>query len=202
MDGFGSQIIQTMQCYGDLRDGDMARYVHVDNADLWLRLETQKRISDVDPRLIMGLLETVSQNTEMEIRENPGSGSTHYVLRLTFHGSDILEFAENADMRLSPEMKAVDLSGVTLPVEVELEDKTFLPVKVLIQLKGINRSLINVLADAFAKGNEVRGLNVEIGEISLLITHFGYEPQNVPMLPMGAAENALDMRKVKEIQNH
>ena len=57
------------------------------------------------------------------------------------------------------------------------------------------------LAAVFGKGEEVGSLNIAVEELSLLITNFGYETQDIPMLPMGAAENALDMKVVREILN-
>ena len=199
--GMGSDLTQTMQCYTSGESGEEVRYVHVDSFDTWVRLENQVRAVDVDPALILKLLEKVSEDTTMEVVEDTAGGNTHYILGLCFTAQDIREFAEAAGMNISDEFAQCDLDGVTVPVELELEDKTFLPIRLQMKVEGINSSVVTALAKAFAKGKEIQGLDLEMKEISLLITNFGYGPQEIPLLPKGAAEQALDMKKVKEIQN-
>ena len=196
----GSDLTQNMQCYTSGETGELVRYIHLDGLDTWVRLENQRRAIDIDPSVILLLLDKVSEDTTMEVKENQ-SGSIYYVLGLTFTAEDIREFMETAGMNIPEEFADCDLKGVTIPIELELEDKTFLPVSLKIHLQGINQDLIRAMARAFAKGKEIEGIDVEMDEISLLITNFGYGPQDIPMLPKGAAEYALDMEKVKELQN-
>ena len=195
------QLVQNMQSYGSGESGEEVRYVHVDQFDTWVRLEDQKRVVDIDPAVILKLLEKVSEDITMETTETTVGGNTHYVLGLSFTGEEIREFAETAGLHVSQEFMECDLKGVTIPIELELEDVTFLPIRLQMKVEGINPSFLKALALSFAKGKEIQGLDLEMKEISLLITNFGYGPQNIPMLPKGAAENALDMKKVKEIQN-
>lgn len=194
-------VTQNMQSYGSGESGEEVRYVHLDQFDTWVRLEDQKRVVDIDPAVILKLLEKVSEDTTLEVTENPASGNTHYVLGLSFTAQEIRDFAETAGFHISQEFADCDLNGVNIPIELELEDKTFLPIRLQVKIEGINTPFLTAMAKSFAKGKEIQGLNLEMKDISLLITNFGYGPQDIPMLPKGAAENALDMKKVKEIQN-
>lgn len=197
----GTEIPYTMQCYENAESGDSVRYLHMNEQELWLRLDLQKPLVSIDPALIMLLMDTVAESTELEARENPNTGNVHYILRLCFSAENIREFIDNAGIRLPEELRSCDLGGVQVPVELEIEDKTYLPIRVQIQLQGINSSLIHGIASAFAKAKDVEGLDVQMDTISVLITNFGYDTYDIPMLPMGAAENALDMSKVREIRN-
>lgn len=196
-----TSVTQTMQSYGSGESGEEVRYVHLDQFDTWVRLEDQKRVIDVDPAVILKLLEKVSEDITMEVTESTAGGNTHYLLGLSFTAEEIRDFAETAGLYISEEFSQCDLKDINVPIELELEDVTFLPIRLQIKIEGINESFLQALAKSFAKGKEIQNLDVEMKEISLLITNFGYGPQNIPMLPKGAAENALDMKKVKEIQN-
>lgn len=197
----GDDQVQNMQCYANGESGELVRYLYMDSMDTWFRLENQKRIIDVDPALVMGLLEKVAEETTMEIRENTASGSQHYVLRLCFQGQDLMDFAKASGFHLSPELEQCDLSGLTVPVELEIEDKTFLPIRLYIEVKGVSKPVMNAIEKSFAEVKGLTGSDTRMGDISLLLTGFGYGPQDIPMLPMGAAEKALDMKKIKEMQN-
>ena len=194
-------LSQNMQCYTSGESGEDVRYLHLDKGDTWLRLQNQMRVVDVDPALILLLLDKVSNETTLEERETTVGGGIHYVLGLTFQAQDLWDFAETAGVKIPEEFNDCDLKGVTMPLELEIEDKTFLPIRLQVRLQGINDSLITALAKASAKGKAAENLDIHMDEISLLITNFSYGPQDIPMLPKGAAENALDMEKVKEIQN-
>ena len=194
-------ISQSLQSYTSGESGEDVRYVHVDSIDTWLRLQNQKRAVDIDPGLILLLLDKVSENTTMEVRETTAGGGVHYVLGLSFNAQDIMDFVSSAGLNIPEEFKDCDFKDVQIPVELEIEDKTFLPIRLQAKLQGINDSLIQALARSLAKGKAVEGLTIEMEDVSLLITNFSYGPQDIPMLPKGAAEKALDMEKVKEIQN-
>ena len=194
-------VTQTMQSYASGESGEEVRYVHLDQFDTWVRLEDQKRAIDVEPAVILKLLEKVSEDITMETRESTVGGNTHYILGLSFTAQEIREFAETAGIHIPAEFSKCDLTGISVPVELELEDVTFLPIRLEIKIEGINHSFLQALAESFAKGKEIQNIDVEMTEISVLITNFGYGPQDIPMLPKGAAEKALDMKKVKEIKN-
>ena len=197
----GTEIPQTMQCYTSGESGESVRYLHVDGLNTWLRLQNQKRAADVDPELIRLLLQKVSEEMTMEDLDNTAGGNLHHILRMTFQGEDIRSFAESAELNLPQELRECDLSSVTIPVELEIEDKTFLPVRLQIRIQGIGQSLTDALTRTFGKGNELQNVEVRLEDISLLITNFGYGAQDIPMLPKGAAEKALDMEKIRELQN-
>ena len=197
----GKNVSYTMQVYSTGESGEQVRYVHLDQMDTWIRLENQLRPADVDPKLILRLLDQVSGETDMEVSDNTMGGGIHYILRLSFTAEEIRSFAESAGINIPLEFQDCDLKDVTIPVELEIEDKTFLPIRLQIRLKGMNDSMVQALARTFAKGGDVKNLDIDMDEISLLITNFSYESQEIPMLPKGAAENALDMKKVKEIKN-
>lgn len=56
------------------------------------------------------------------------------------------------------------------------------------------------MEESFAEAQGITA-DIQMGDITLLLTNFGYGPQDVPMLPMGTAETALDMKKIREMQN-
>lgn len=193
-------MIYNMQCYTSSESGEAVRYLHVDNMDTWFRLDNQKRIVDVDPALIMQLLEKVAQETTLETRENSASGSQQYVLSLCFQGQDLIDFARAANLTIPSELDQYDFGGVSVPVELVIEDKTFLPIRLLIQVKGVSSPGMSALIKSFAEAQGITA-DIQMGDITLLLTNFGYGPQDVPMLPMGTAETALDMKKIREMQN-
>ena len=197
----GQEMTETMQCYASGESGMDVRYLHADGPDVWVRMANQKRAVDIDPALLLILLDKVSENTTLETIDNSAGGGVHHILRLCFDAGDIWDFAVKAGLTIPPEFEDCDFKDVKVPVELELEDKTYLPIRLQLSVEGINDSLLKALANAAAKGQQIQGLDLEIEEMSLLITNFGYGPQEIPMLPMGAAENALDMQKVKEILN-
>lgn len=192
---------QSLQSYTSGESGEDVRYVHLDAIDTWIRLQNQKRAVDIDPGLILLLLDKVSEDTTMEVRESTVGGGVHYVLGLSFNAQDIMDFVSTAGLNIPEEFKDCDFKDVRIPVELEIEDKTFLPIRLQAKLQGINDTLIQALARSCAKGKALGGLTIEMEDVSLLITNFNYGPQDIPMLPKGAAEKALDMEKVKEIQN-
>ena len=192
---------EQMQCYSNGESGKQVRYVHMDGLDTWVRLEDQIRLVDIDPGLILLLLDKVSKDTTLEQKESGTGGGESYLLKLTFAAEDIQQFAQTAGLNIPAEFLECDLKGVNIPLELEIEDKTFLPLSLKMELQGMNSSVVSALAKAFARGKDAEQADIEIQELSLLITNFQYETQDIPMLPKGAAENALDMKKVKEIRN-
>ena len=197
----GKDIRNTMQLYSNGESGEQVRYAHLDQYDLWIRLQNQVRPEDVKPQEVLKFLDQISGETTMEMSEDTMGGGIHYILKLTFTGEELRDFADSTGILIPEEFEGCDLKDVTVPVELEIEDKTFLPIRIQIWVRGINDSLVQALAKTFAKGRDAEGQDIDMEEISLLITNFGYDVQDIPMLPKGAAENALDMEKVKEIRN-
>ena len=197
----GKDTVHTIQVYSSGDSGEQIRYAHVDRYETWVRLEKQIGFQDIKPSSILDFLDQVSEDTTMEITEDTLGGGIHYLLKLSFTGDQLRTFAETVGIVIPREYQICDLENVTVPVEVEIEDKTFLPIRFQAKLQGIDESLIHALACSFAKGNEARSTDITMDEITLLITNFGYDVQDIPLLPKGAAENALDMKVVREIKN-
>ena len=196
----GEPLSDSLQCYSAGGENETVRYVHADSTDLWLRVEDQLGVMSLDPALILMLLDSVSQDTTIEEKENPAGGSSHYLLKLNFEPAEIQKLLEKTGLPIPEEILNLDLQNVKMPVELELEEKTYLPLRLKMEIKGIDQKVIESAADLIGKKHSVQGLDLEVEEISLLITNFGYEPQDIPMLPKGAAENALDAGKLKQMK--
>ena len=195
----GLQTQQSMQCYSHFDGKNAVRYLHLDTADLWLRMEAEKRLLDVDPDHIMELLNQVSDTTALESTENDISGNVHHIIRACFEAQNVMDFAVNSGLGIPDQLAEYDLSSVKIPVEVEIEDKTYLPVRIHAEIQGLTPGALNALFSAMGKEQVLLDSDSEVGNISLLITNFRYDAQNVPMLPIGAAENALDLNILREL---
>lgn len=190
---------KTFQCYSSSEKGMDLHYIHLDDPELWLRADGQKSLTAMDHSLILKLLESASDTAAAELIENESGGSDHYLLKLTLQGKDVENFIISSGIHLPIPFRSASLSDIQVPVEVEIEDKTYLPLRVQLKIQGIDQSLSQALVGELQMVPALQDLKMEIGEITLLISNFSYENQEIPKLPMGAAENALDLNKLRQL---
>lgn len=196
------ELSQNFQCYSSTEKGEALHYIHVDNPEVWLRADSRKSITELNTSALLTLLDSASESAEAELQENTAGGADHYLLKLSFTGKDLEKFLVGSGFQLPQWLKEQSLEGISVPVEVEIEDKTYLPLSILIEIQGIDGALSQALSQELMRDPLLQELDteLEIGDISLLITNFSYEQQQIPKLPMGAAENALDLNKLRELQ--
>ena len=194
----GVDIHQSGQCYSSLTRGEFTSYMHLDNPDLWCRLDHIPSLTALDRTLVLELMETVSEDAVLELRES-GAGGEYYTLSACFDGEDVLSFLRNTDALPENVLGNLSATGVRIPVEVDLEEKTFLPLRMQINVEGISGELSRKLSGLLSHYPELQDLDFEMGDISILITNFTYGEKTVAKLPMGAAENALDLGKLQAL---
>ena len=187
----GADLAQTLQGYSVPDGEDTVRYFHIDGLNMWVRSREKNNAMDVDPSLVMLLVEKAAETSSIETRES-SEGKT-YVLGLTFQAEDLRDLAVTAGAKLTEAFKACDLSGITLPLIIELDGKTYLPKRIELKIQGLNHAVLAAAGEAF--GHDLT--NVEVGDVTLVLSDFGYGPQTVPNLPEGAAEKAVDVSKLQ-----
>lgn len=197
------EIHRSFQSYHSGEKSQYLRYIHIDQSDLWIRAEGKNSIFNLDSAALLKLLDSASDTATAELQENTAGGAASYLLKLVLEGSSLENFLVSSGMRLPQWMVGMSLKDVKIPVEVEIEDKTYLPLQVRMEIQGIDSLLAQALAEDLMLDAEIRELGLDLGieNISVLISNFSYEPAEVPLLPMGAAEKALDLNKLRELQN-
>ncbi len=62
-----------------------------------------------------------------------------------------------------------------------------------LKLLGLNSAVLAAAGEAF--GHDLA--DVELGDVTLVLTDFGYGPQTIPELPQGAADKAIDLARLQ-----
>lgn len=187
----GIDLPQTLQAYA-IPDGENTiRYFHVDGFNLWFYSLEKQNAWEVDPSLLMLLVEKAAETSSLETRDSDQEKT--YVLSLTFRAEDLRELAVSAGAKLTQEFLDCDLSMITLPLTIELDGKTYLPKRMELKILGLNSAVLAAAGDAF--GHDLA--DVELGDVTLVISNFGYGPQTIPELPQEAAEKAVNVAKLQ-----
>ena len=187
----GIDLPQTLQAYAVPDGENTIRYFHVDGFNLWFYTLEKQNAWEVDPSLLMLLVEKAAESSSLETRESD-QGKT-YVLGLTFRAEDLRDLAVSAGAKLTPAFRDCDLSMITLPLTIELDGKTYLPRRVELKLLGLNSAVLAAAGDAF--GHDLA--DVALGDVTLTVSNFGYGPQSIPELPQEAAEKAVNVAKLQ-----
>lgn len=186
----GIDLTQTIQCYTVPEGESVVRYFHLDGLNIWMFNREKQNAWEIDPSLLMLLVSKAAETSSLETRES-GREKTH-VLRLTFRAEDLRELAVTAGAKLTEEFLSCDLSAIDLPLTIELDGKTYLPKRVELRIQGLNSSVLAAAGDAF--GRDLA--DVQLGDVTLVLSDFGYGPQTIPELPQEAAEKAVEVPKL------
>lgn len=187
----GIDLPQTLQAYAVPDGENTIRYFHVDGFNLWFYTREKQNAWEVDPSLLMLLVEKAAETSSLETRESDQEKT--YVLSLTFRAEDLRELAVSAGAKLTQEFLDCDLSMITLPLTIELDGKTYLPKRMELKILGLNSAVLAAAGDAF--GHDLA--DVELGDVTLVVSNFAYGPQTIPELPQEAAEKAVNVAKLQ-----
>lgn len=185
------------QTYALLENGTVSTYTYTESLDTWYRTG-----SDVTPESMPQqepsydwLVKKSSDELSVEDGLRRLNGTQVYVLQCTIDGEELQQvmqsvgFSEDSlfsgDSVTSGEQ---DLSAICAPTILYIDSESFLPVRIEIDLQGMDSLLDEILGEDFASLPEGMDWNISIPKFTMIFSDIGYEPVEVPQLPQEAVD--------------
>ena len=191
----GVDFPQDYQIYQQAVEEKTAWYVHLQEPDLWARTAVNwdsAMLYHLDPSVLLMLAGRASEQAQISRLEEKGDPS--YRLQMNFSGEEIRDLMTAAGIKLPPEFLKADVTRIRVPVELVISADTYLPRTMEIRVEGLEGGSLQSLLNP--AGKHKMAAELTSAGLTLKITGFGYEPQQLPQLPGEALAGAARMEEV------
>ena len=176
---------QTVQLYG-LTENDTPVLYACDSSDaeLWSRTELQPGLLSAAPEKgestgIDSSLFTLTENVALP------DGAAAHQLSCTVDATMAENYEQSvAELASQLGLETVDLSTLSIPMDIFVDTKTFLPVKADLAVAGLEETLAPIISAALGISGE--GIRFGIDDIQFSLSDFHFGAQDVPPLPAEA----------------
>lgn len=188
------EIDTDIKAHTVIEDDEIVTYGYTGMTDTWSRQDTGLGASEYEQLLLTAPVEEYDAS-EFELEEETADldGSEVYVLHLSYTGEEMEMIL--SEMGSFSGMSGIDegsMSDITVPATVYVDAQTFLPVRIEMDIEGMENLVNNMLEQEiqnlgeYAQGAEI---SVEVGKCHAVMKNFGYDVQQIPEVPQEARDS-------------
>lgn len=193
VDVAGQQTSEVIQLYSIEEDGALVNYVYTESTDSWEKQDLGMSMDDIASQTAdyNWLLEKAkSEELTLEEDAQTVNGKEVYVMNCTLEGEEIQKAFEGigsmTDMFEQAGMGEIDFTALSVPTTYYIDKETFLPVKMEMDIEGMDEMMDELLANMFAQAEMETELNFSISKLHAVYDNIGYDAIEVPEVPKEA----------------
>lgn len=197
VDVMGTQTTETSQTYSLEENGSLVSYTHSDSSDTWMRQDLGMSPAEMSAQNASYNWLTAKAPEELTLAKDTQNidGKKVYVLSCILTGAEMQEALRSMgslqDTLSSLGMSEVDLTALSVPSILYVDAKTYLPVRMELQIDGMGEVLSGMMNELF--GPTGIELAFDVGPVQAVYSGIGYEPVEVPGVPEEGLANAVDI---------
>lgn len=197
VDVLGSETTETSQTYTLEENGSLVSYTHSDSGDTWLRQDMGMSLADMSAQSANYNWLTSKAPADLTLDKDTQKLDGHqvYVLSCTLTGTEMQEALQSMgslqDTLSGLGVGEMDLTALSVPTTFYVDTKTFLPVRMELQIEGMGDVLSGMMNEMFGP----TGLQIEfdVGTVQAVYSSIGYDQVEVPGVPAEGLANAIDI---------
>ena len=176
VDVAGQQTSEVIQLYSIEEDGALVNYVYTESTDSWEKQDLGMSMDDIASQTAdyNWLLEKAkSEELTLEEDTQTVNGKEVYVTNCTLEGEEIQKAFEGigsmTDMFEQAGMGEIDFTALSVPTTYYIDKETFLPVKMEMDIEGMDEMMDELLANMFAQAEMETELNFSISKLHAVL---------------------------------
>lgn len=187
---FGQDLSQTMQTYIQSEGDALTTYTYAGRG--WTKTVLEPSARETGGQLDLEWLKAKPvEELTLEEETRTVDGREVYVLSCTINGAELQQLLETmGNAGVSGE---TDISVLSVPAVFYIDAETFLPVRLELELRGMNEIVSEMIGKALEFDLSTLGLELEIDEVRILCRDLGYDPVEVPAVPQEAIGSAKEV---------
>ncbi len=194
MNVMDQEIDTEIQGHTVIEDDKIVTYSYTGMTNSWTREETGMSASEYEEFLLTApTFGDEAGEAVLEEETTQLDGTEVYVLQANYSGEDVEEVLSDAGpMGGLMDVGEGSMADMSIPVTIYVDAKTFLPVQMDMEIKGMDDFVNQMLMGELESLGELTAdseITVEVEKCHVILKNFSYEAQEIPEVPQEALDS-------------